>query len=81
VRDRPTRFAHLWKTADVGSVFRFSGALDGPIHWRVRSIGVGSIGRTWRSRIPSALTVCCKLDSPKLSTMMSLWCGAMTAMG
>ena len=29
VRDRPRRFAHLWKTADVGSVFRFSGALDG----------------------------------------------------
>jgi hypothetical protein len=29
VRDRPPRFAHLWKTADVGSVFRFSGALDG----------------------------------------------------
>ena len=29
VRDRPQRFAHLWKTADVGSVFRFSGALDG----------------------------------------------------
>ena len=29
MRDRPRRFAHLWKTADVGSVFRFSGALDG----------------------------------------------------
>jgi hypothetical protein len=29
MRDRPPRFAHLWKTADVGSVFRFSGALDG----------------------------------------------------
>ena len=29
VRDRPSRFAHLWKTADVGSVFCFSGALDG----------------------------------------------------
>ena len=29
VRDRPPRFAHLWKTADVGSVFHFSGALDG----------------------------------------------------
>ena len=29
LRDRPLRFAHLWKTADVGSVFRFSGALDG----------------------------------------------------
>jgi hypothetical protein len=28
-RDRPPRFAHLWKTAGVGSVFRFSGALDG----------------------------------------------------
>lgn len=27
--DRPSRFAHLWKTADAGSVFRFSGALDG----------------------------------------------------
>jgi hypothetical protein len=29
LRDRPLRFAPLWKTADVGSVFRFSGALDG----------------------------------------------------
>jgi hypothetical protein len=29
MRDRPLRFAHLWKTADEGSVFRFSGALDG----------------------------------------------------
>jgi hypothetical protein len=29
MRDRPPRFAHLWETADVGSVFRFSGALDG----------------------------------------------------
>ena len=29
MRDRPRRFAHLWKTADVGSVFLFSGALDG----------------------------------------------------
>ena len=29
MRDRPPRFAYLWKTADVGSVFRFSGALDG----------------------------------------------------
>jgi hypothetical protein len=29
VRDRPPRFVHLWKTADVGSVFHFSGALDG----------------------------------------------------
>jgi hypothetical protein len=29
MRDRPLRFAHLWKTAGVGSVFRFSGALDG----------------------------------------------------
>jgi hypothetical protein len=29
MRDRPPRFAHLWKTADLGSVFRFSGALDG----------------------------------------------------
>jgi hypothetical protein len=29
LRDRPPRFAYLWKTADVGSVFRFSGALDG----------------------------------------------------
>ena len=29
MRDRPLRFTHLWKTADVGSVFRFSGALDG----------------------------------------------------
>jgi hypothetical protein len=25
----PSRFAHLWKTADAGSVFCFSGALDG----------------------------------------------------
>jgi hypothetical protein len=40
VRNRPPRFAHLWKTADVGSVFRFSGALDGfgdplasAMHW------------------------------------------------
>jgi hypothetical protein len=30
--DRPPRFAHLWKTADVGSVFRFTGALDGFSH-------------------------------------------------
>jgi hypothetical protein len=29
LRDRPLRFAPLWKTADVGSVFRFSGAQDG----------------------------------------------------
>ena len=29
MRDRPPRFAHLWKTADVGSLFCFSGALDG----------------------------------------------------
>jgi hypothetical protein len=29
MRDRPSRFAHLWRTADAGSVFCFSGALDG----------------------------------------------------
>jgi DNA-binding transcriptional LysR family regulator len=29
MQDRPPRFAYLWKTADVGSVFRFSGARDG----------------------------------------------------
>jgi hypothetical protein len=38
-RDCPVRFAHLWRTADVGSVFS--------LQWRA-----GSIGRTWRSRIP-----------------------------
>jgi hypothetical protein len=32
MRDRPPRFTHLWKTADVGSVFRFSGVLDGFSH-------------------------------------------------
>ena len=29
MRDRPPRFTHLWKTADVGSVFHFTGARDG----------------------------------------------------
>ena len=29
MQDRPVRLAHLWKTADVGSMFRFSGARDG----------------------------------------------------
>jgi hypothetical protein len=38
-RDRPLRFAHLWRTADAGSVFS--------LQWRA-----GSIGRTLRSRIP-----------------------------
>jgi hypothetical protein len=29
MRDRPLRLTHLWKMVDAGSVFRFSGALDG----------------------------------------------------
>ena len=37
--NRPLRFAHLWRTAVAGSVFS--------LQWRA-----GSIGRTWRSRIP-----------------------------
>jgi hypothetical protein len=50
MRDRPRRFAHLWKTADVGSVFRFSGALDGfanPL----------ASARSWRRRNRSDLKV------------------------